>query len=44
VRAAFGEVRFSSEKIRKAIGMEFTPVEQVIGGIAGQYRKEFPVQ
>lgn len=38
IRAAFGEVHFSNEKIRKAVGMEFTPVEQVIREVAGLYR------
>jgi dihydroflavonol-4-reductase len=39
-RAAFSENRFSSEKIRKALGMEFTPLEQVIGEVAGHYLKD----
>ena len=42
VRAAFGESRFSSEKIHKAIGMEFTPVDEVIKHVAGHYRTDFP--
>jgi dihydroflavonol-4-reductase len=40
VRAAFGEVHFSSEKIKSAIGIEFTPLNQVIGEVAEQYRKD----
>ncbi|MDF1575697.1 MAG: NAD-dependent epimerase/dehydratase family protein [Bacteroidales bacterium] len=42
VRAAFGEVRFSSDKVKEALGMDFTPLEQVIAGVAEHYRKEFP--
>jgi len=42
VRAAFGEVHFSSEKIKSAIGMEFTPMDQVIGEVAELYRKDHP--
>jgi nucleoside-diphosphate-sugar epimerase len=40
IRAAFGEVHFSSEKVKTAIGMEFTPLEQVIGEVAEHYRKD----
>jgi dihydroflavonol-4-reductase len=40
VRAAFGEAHFSSEKIKSAIGIEFTPLNQVIGEVAEQYRKD----
>ena len=43
IRAAFGEVHFSAEKVRKALDMEFTPLEQVIGEVAAHYRKEFPL-
>jgi len=42
VRAAFGEVHFSSEKIKSAIGMEFTPLDKVIGEVAEQYRLDHP--
>ncbi|MEA3462962.1 MAG: NAD-dependent epimerase/dehydratase family protein [Bacteroidota bacterium] len=42
VRAAFGEVHFSSEKVKKAIDMEFTPLEQVIGQVAEHYRQDHP--
>jgi dihydroflavonol-4-reductase len=42
VRAAFSEVRFSNEKIREAIGMEFTPLEQVIEQVAGYYLRDHP--
>jgi len=42
VRAAFGEAHFSSEKIKSAIGIEFTPMDQVIGEVAEQYRKDHP--
>jgi len=42
VRAAFGEVHFSSEKVREAIGMRFTPLEQVIASVAEHYRKDHP--
>jgi hypothetical protein len=40
--AAFGEVRFSSEKVKAALGMEFTPMGEVIDEVARHYRKEFP--
>jgi nucleoside-diphosphate-sugar epimerase len=40
VRAAYSEVHFSSDKIRETIGMEFTPLDQVIEGVAGLYLKE----
>ena len=40
VRAAFGEAHFSSEKIKEAIGMEFTPLDQVIPEVAGHYQKD----
>lgn len=43
ILAAFGEVRFSAEKVRRALDMEFTPLKQVIGEVAEQYRKEFPL-
>lgn len=39
-RAAFEEVRFSSDKIREAIGMEFTPIEKVIEELAAHYRED----
>ena len=42
IRAAFGEVHFSSEKIKAATGMEFTPLDQVIATVAEQYRKDHP--
>ena len=42
VRAAFGEVHFSSDKIKEALQMEFTPLEQVIEEVAGHYRKDHP--
>ncbi len=42
VRAAFGETRFSSEKIKAALNVEFTPLEQVIGEVAEKYRKDHP--
>ena len=40
IRAAFGETHYSSEKIKEAIGMAFTPLEQVIEHVAEQYRKD----
>ena len=40
VRAAFGEVHFSSDKIKEAIGMEFTPLDQVIAEVAGHYKMD----
>jgi len=40
--AAFGESHFSSEKIKSAIGMEFIPLDQVIGEVAEQYRLDHP--
>jgi len=42
VRAAFGEVHFSNDKIKEAIGMEFTPVQEVIAVVARHYRQDFP--
>jgi hypothetical protein len=42
VMAAYEENRFSNEKIREAIGMEFKPIEQVIEHVAHIYRKEHP--
>jgi len=42
IRAAFGEVHFSSEKVKEAIGMEFTPLKQVIEEVAANYRSDFP--
>ncbi len=42
ISAAFGEVRFSSEKVRTALGMDFSPIRQVIGEVATHYRKDFP--
>jgi nucleoside-diphosphate-sugar epimerase len=43
VLAAFGEVRFSSEKVESAIDMKFTPLDQVIAEVAAHYRKDFPL-
>jgi nucleoside-diphosphate-sugar epimerase len=43
VRAAFGEVHFSSEKVKTVLGMEFTPLGSVIEDVAAQYRKDHPV-
>jgi nucleoside-diphosphate-sugar epimerase len=40
VRAAFGEVHFSSEKVQKAIGMKFTPLDEVIASVAEHYRND----
>ena len=40
VRAAFSKVRFSSEKIQEDIDMKFTPLEQVIDGVARCYLKD----
>jgi len=42
VHSAFGESRYSNEKIRKATGMEFTPMDKVIENVAGFYRTDFP--
>ncbi len=42
VRAAFGEVHFSSEKIKSALGMEFTPLDKVIEEVAEKYRLDHP--
>ena len=42
IRAAFGEAHFSSEKIKAAIGMEFTPLNQVINKVAEHYRTDHP--
>ena len=40
VRAAFSEVHFSSDKIKEAIGMKFTPLAEVISEVAEHYRKD----
>ncbi len=40
VYSAFSEIRFSNDKIRKAIGIEFTPVIEVIDAVAAQYVKD----
>lgn len=42
IGSAFDKVHFSAEKIRKSIGMEFTPMEQVIGEVAASYRSDHP--
>jgi len=44
VMAAYGENRFSNEKIRDAIGIEFRPIKEVIEHVAEIYRKEHPVK
>jgi len=44
VHSAFNEAHFSSEKIRKALGMEFTPISNVIEGVARMYRADNPVR
>lgn len=43
ILAAFGEVNFSSEKVKSAIDMTFTPMDQVIKEVAELYRKDFPL-
>jgi nucleoside-diphosphate-sugar epimerase len=40
VISAFAEIRFSNEKIRKATGIEFTPIIEVIDAVAAQYVKD----
>jgi nucleoside-diphosphate-sugar epimerase len=40
VLSAFAEVRFSNAKIRKATGIEFTPIIEVIDAVAAQYVKD----
>ena len=40
VLSAFSEVRFSNEKIRKAIGIEFKPVIEVIDQVAETFVKD----
>ena len=42
VKAAFEEAHFSSEKVKSAIAMEFTPLDKVIAEVASQYRKDHP--
>jgi predicted ATP-dependent protease len=42
VRAAFSKVRFSSEKLKDATGMEFTALEEVVEQVALFYRKDHP--
>jgi len=41
-KTAFRQSMFSSEKIREAIGFEFTPVREVIERVAGYYRADHP--
>jgi dihydroflavonol-4-reductase len=41
-REAFSESRFSSEKVREAIGIEFTPIREVIRQVAEFYRADHP--
>ena len=40
VRSAFRETNYSNEKIREALGFEFTPVNEVIKRVAGIYRSQ----
>jgi len=40
VRAAFGKVHFSTDKVKAAINMEFTPLDQVIAEVAEIYQKD----
>lgn len=42
-RAAFSESKFSSAKVKEAIGMEFTPVKDVVEQVARYYRKDYPL-
>ena len=42
MRAAFSEVHFSNEKIREALGISFTPLDQVIEQVARSYLKDHP--
>ncbi|MEN8230929.1 MAG: NAD-dependent epimerase/dehydratase family protein [Bacteroidota bacterium] len=44
VHSAFYQARFSNEKIREALGMEFTPVSEAIEGVARMYRRDFPLK
>jgi len=37
LRGAFGEIRFSNEKVCSVLEMEFTPVEEVIREVAGYF-------
>lgn len=43
ILAAFGEINFSAEKVKSAIDMTFTPIDQVIKEVAELYRKDFPM-
>ncbi|MEN8157884.1 MAG: SDR family NAD(P)-dependent oxidoreductase [Bacteroidota bacterium] len=42
VKAAFNRAGFSSNKVREAIGFEFTPVHEVIQRVAEFYRADHP--
>jgi len=42
VHSAFNMARFSNEKIREAIGIEFTPIPEVIENVARIYRTDHP--
>ena len=44
VKAAFSEARFSSEKIREAVGTQFSPLKEVIEHVARHYRADFPLK
>ena len=44
VKAAFNQARFSNEKVREAIGMKFSPMEDIIEHVAGHYRTDFPLK
>ena len=44
VQSAFNKSLFSSEKVKEALGMEFTPISEVIEGVARFYRKDFPLK
>ncbi len=44
VREAFSETRFSNIKIKEAIGINFTPIQEVVESVSGHYRKDFPLK
>lgn len=43
LHSAFSISHFSNDKIREALGMDFTPIQQVIEKVAQNYRRDFPL-
>jgi len=43
LHSAFSISHYSNDKIREALGMDFTPIPQVIERVALNYRRDFPL-